>query len=266
MRKLIDFLYSKREIGVFLFLVFISTWLLVGFNQRPGSAFFNSSNMVAASISQKTNDFSDYFELKEINNRIIKENKFLKTELQKLKTSPDSYVDTLGRFQVIGAKVISNTFTRSKNFLTLAAGRKDSVEVGMGVVSSSGIVGQVKSVSGRFATVYSVLHPNLMISSKIKRTKTKGTVQWNQSSFLHADLKYIPRHIDLQVGDTVVTSGFNSVFPENLTIGVVDQVNLEDQMTFYNAQIKLSTDFSSLDYVYLIKDLLRFEIDSIQQL
>ena len=136
----------------------------------------------------------------------------------------------------------------------------------MGIITTNGIVGQIKSVSQNFATAYSVLHPNLLISSKVLRTKTKGTIQWDQEDYYHASLKYIPRHIKLLVGDTVVTSGFNSVFPEDLTIGIVDELNLEDQMTFYEARVALSTDFTSLDYVYVINDLLKTEKDSVESL
>ena len=266
MQRLLDFLYGQREIGIFLFLEILSIWLLVSFNQRHNSAYFNSSNFLAANISQSTKNVSEYFALSEINNRLMRENELLQAQLQRLQTAPDSFVDTIAQYQVIGGKVVSNTINRSANFLTISSGMQDSVEVGMGVISSYGIVGQVKAVSENFATVYSVLHPNLMVSSKVKRTQTKGTVQWDQRDAYHASLKYIPRHIKLQIGDTIVTSGFNSVFPDDLPVGIIDELDLEDQMTFYEARIKLSTDFSSLDYIYVIKDLLKSEKDSVELL
>ena len=264
MRRLLDFLYAQREVGVFAFLVIVSIWFIVRFNQRPNTAFLNSSNSVAATISQSSDDVSNYFELAEINDRLMEENRLLQSQIQRFTSSPDSYYDTLGRYQVIGAKVISNTFEKSSNFLTVSAGSKDGVTSGMGVISSDGIVGQVKSVSNNFATVYSVLHPNLLISTKVKRTQTKGTVQWDQEAYSYAKLKYVPRHIKLVEGDSVVTSGFNSVFPDGLSVGTIEEIKLEDQMTFYDVRIKLLTDFTSLDYVYIIKDLLKFEIDSLR--
>lgn len=266
MQRLLDFLYGQREIGIFLFLEILSIWLLVSFNQRHNAVYFNSSNYLAANISQSANDISAYFELNEINERLMRENEWLQAELRKRQTSPNSFADTVDRYKVIGAKVVSNTVNRSANFLTISAGTKDSVEVGMGIISSHGIVGQVKSVSQNFATVYSVLHPNLLVSSKVKRTQTKATVQWDQVDHYHASLKYIPRHIKLNIGDSVVTSGFNSVFPENLPIGIIAELELEDQMTFYEARIKLSTDFTSLDYVYVIKDRLKAEKDAVELL
>ena len=259
-----DFLYRQREIGVFVFLEIISIWLIVSYNQRPGSVFFNSSNSAAANLTLATNNVSNYFELNEINARLMRENTLLQAQLRKLHHTNLTAADTMGRFHVINAKVIANTFGRSANFLTITAGSKDGVAVGMGVTTTQGIVGQVKSVSGNFATVYSVLHPKLLISSKVKRTHTKGTVQWHQSDPYHASLKYIPRHIKLNLGDTVTTSGFNSVFPPNLLIGVIDDINLQDEMTFYEVNLKLATDFTSLDHVYVIKDLLKPELDSLE--
>ncbi|MEM7297752.1 MAG: rod shape-determining protein MreC [Bacteroidota bacterium] len=266
MQRLLDFLYQRREIGIFLVLEILSIWLLVQYNNRYNATFFNSSNNLAASVSQTSEDVSNYFELTEINAQLMLENAKLQQELRQLQTDPYSSLDTIDRYQVIGAKVISNTFDRGANFLTISTGTKDSVEAGMGVISPFGVVGQVKSVSKNFATVYSLLHPNLLVSSKVKKSETKCTVQWDQADYDRASLKYIPRHIDLKKGDSIVTSGFNSVFPENLMVGIVDEINLEEHMTFYEAKIELTTDFTSLYQVFVIKDLLKPELDSLIQL
>lgn len=266
MQRLLDFLYQQREIGIFLALEILSVWLLVNYNNRYNASFFNSSNEVAASVEQTSNDVSDYFALSDINEQLMLENTRLQQQLSKLRDQADSYLDTVEQYQVIGARVISNTFDRSTNFITISAGKKDSIEVGMGVISPFGVVGQVKSVSENYATIYSLLHPKLLISSKLKRTQTKGTVQWEQQDYGFASLKYIPRHIKIKKGDSIVTSGFNSVFPENILIGFVEDFNLEDHMTFYEANIRLSTDFTSLYHVFVIKDLLKNEKDSLLQL
>ncbi len=264
MQRLLDFLYQKREIALFLVLQFVCAWLLVNYNNRYNASFFNSSNELSASISQSSADVNQYFNLSEVNHQLMLENEALFQQVQKLKVDSGANRDTLGMYRVIGAKVINNTFNRSTNFMTISVGNRDSVEVGMGVISPFGVVGQVKSVTNNFATVYSLLHPKLLISSKIKKSNTQCTVQWDQVSHDQAALKYIPRHIQLNEGDTVVTSGFNSVFPEGILIGVVGEIQLEEYMTFYDARIKLMTDFTSLYQVFVIKDLLKTEKDSLQ--
>lgn len=264
MQRLLDFLYQQRVIVVFIGLEILSAWLLVNFNNRYNASFLNSSNEAAASLTETSNNVSDYFRLTEVNSQLMLENEQLQQELRLFRSEKTSYLDTVDQYQVVGARVINNTFDRSENFVTISAGKKDSLEVGMGVISTMGVVGQVKSVTNNFATIYSLLHPKLLVSSKVKRTDTKCTVQWDQRAYDRATLKYIPRHIKLAVGDTVVTSGFNSVFPENVLLGIVDELMLEDHMTFYEAKIKLATDFTSLYHVFVIKDLFKPEKDSLE--
>ena len=264
MQKLLDFLYQQREIAVFVVLQLVCAWLLINYNNRYNTSFFNSSNQLASTISQSSADVSNYFNLSEMNERLMLENEALLQQIQKIQLNGGQRFDTVGMFQVIGAKVVNNTFDRSTNFITISAGRKDSVEAGMGVISPFGVVGQVKSVTRNYATVYSVLHPKLLISSRVKRTNTKCTVQWDQEAYDRASVKYIPRHIQLNRGDTIVTSGFNSVFPEDILIGVIDEIQLEEYMTFYEAKVKLATDFTSLYQVFVIKDLLKVEKDSLR--
>ena len=266
MRRLLDFLYERREIGLFLILEIVSIWLLIGYNRRYNATFLNSSNELAATVSKKSNDISYYFELAEVNERLIRENQGLRQELSLKNQEPFTKLDTINRFLITSSKVVSNTFNRDVNFLTITGGLQNEIKPGMGVISADGVVGQVKSVSNHFATVYSLLHPNLLLSSRIERTNTKATVQWDQESYDKASLKYVPRHIKIKKGDTVVTSGFNSVFPQGVLVGVIDEFGISEEMTFYEAKIKLSTDFTSLSNVYVIQDLLKEEKDSIQQL
>ena len=264
MQRLLDFLYQQREIAILIGLEILCAWLLINFNNRYNASFLNSSNEAAASLTQTSNDIGDYFQLSEVNRQLMLENEKLQQELRLLRSDKSSFIDTVGQYHVVGARVINNTFDRSANFITISAGRKDSIEVGMGVISSFGIAGQVKSVTNNFATVYSVLHPKLLVSSKVKRTDTKATVQWDQINYDRAALKYVPRHIKLKEGDSIVTSGFNSVFPENVLIGFIDELSLEEHMTFYDAKLKLATDFTSLYHVYVIRDLFKPEKDSLE--
>lgn len=266
MRKLLDFLYRRRTIAIFISLEAVCFWLVVNFNQRQNADFLNSSNVVSAKISMTSQNVSDYFDLTEINEQLMRENALLQSRLSIGNELSDSVQSYSENFQVIDSRVINNTFRRSANFLTITGGRRTGILPGMGVISPAGVVGQVKSVSDNYATVYSVLHPKLLISSMIDRTKTKCTVQWDQEEYDEASLKYVPRHIDLNVGDTIVTSGFNSVFPSNIHVGVVSELNLEEHMTFYEAKVKLSVDFTSLPNVFVIVSEEKMEKDSLELL
>ena len=176
MQRLLDFLYQQREIALFVVLQVVCAWLLVNYNNRYNASFFNSSNELSATISQSSEDVNQYFNLAEVNEQLMLENEELLQQIQRLQVNSGAELDTLGSYQVIGARVINNTFNRSINFITISAGSRDSIEAGVGVISPFGVVGQVKSVTNNFATVYSLLHPKLLVSSKIKKSNTKCTV------------------------------------------------------------------------------------------
>ena len=266
MRKLLDFLYRRRTGAIFIFLEIICFWLLVNFNQRQNADFLNSSNALSAQVSTASQNVSDYFDLVAINEQLMKENELLQSQIGQGHEGNDSVFQYQMDYQIVGARVIGNTFRRATNFLTISGGSDLGIAPGMGVISGTGVVGQVKSVSKDYATVYSLLHPKMLVSSVVKKTQTKCTVQWDQESYEEASLKYVPRHINLQVGDTIVTSGFNSVFPAEVRMGIVSDLNLEEHMTFYEAKVKLSVDFTSLPGVFVVIGNHKVEIDSLETL
>ena len=135
----------------------------------------------------------------------------------------------------------------------------------MGVVSHDGIVGIVKSSSRHFSTITSLLHSNIFVSSVIKRTGDLCSTTWDGRDPYQASLRFVPRHIQLQQGDTIVTSGYNSIFDKGTLIGTVKETGIKENATFYDVSIDLATDFNSLSYVYVIENRLRVEKDSLEQ-
>lgn len=269
MRRLLDFIFKYRNFLLFVGLELLCFWLLFSYNQRYNTYFFNSSNGTVADLSNTSNNISEYFHLTDVNIQLMKENFELKEELANIKRSlrEQALPDTISsKYRVVGAKVISNTTKYSQNFITIAVGKKHGIQPEMGVVSFNGVVGKVKAVSENYATVYSVLNTRLLVPGTLKKTSTNCTVQWDKKSFLAASLKFVPRHIPLQKGDTVVSSGYNAQFPAETMIGIVSEVSIEKHMPFYEAKVKLSTDFSSLNEVFVVIDQLKEEKDSLMQL
>ena len=78
------------------------------------------------------------------------------------------------------------------------------------------------------------------------------------------DLKYIPRHVELKVGDTIVTSGYNSVFPEGIVIGTINSFKLNEEAQFHTIKVALSQDFGKLSFVEVVKSHLKAEKDVIE--
>ncbi len=167
-------------------------------------------------------------------------------------------------YPLIPARVINNMLRSVDNYLTLNVGLADGVEPGLGVVSAAGVVGRVKAASAHYATVTSLLHSKSAVAAKIKRDGTFGSVIWPGEDYRYALLDNIPRQNRLVAGDSVVTSGYNAIFPEGVLVGVVESFVKEPDKNFWTVRLRLGTDFSRLTYVYVVHKPPRAERDSLE--
>ncbi len=135
----------------------------------------------------------------------------------------------------------------------------------MAVISAKGAVGKVKSVSKHYSVLISLLNTDEQVSSIIRSLGYFGTSQWDGVDPRRVELLYIPRHVKLHTGDTVVTSGYNAIFPEGVLIGVIKEVNLKEETPFYDIKVELAQDFGKLTFVEVIKSNLKQEKDSLEQ-
>lgn len=291
MRNLFAFIFRYRGFLVFLLLEIFCGYLIVQNNSYQGAAFYNSANMYAGKVLEFQSEVSDYFRLVEVNQALVEENRKLQESLTAVMTSgklekvpplpgssyrikPDSAMlarqrlDTTGvvrTYQFMPAKVIKNSIRLVNNHLLLNVGEADGVQPGMGVISSQGVIGQVKATSAHYATVTSLLHSRTSMSAKIKRTNTLGTIKWDGSNYRIANLDFIPRHIEVRKGDTIITSGFNAIFPEGVMIGRVISFAKEADKSFYTIRVQLTPDFANLSYVYVIKNTRQGEREGLER-
>lgn len=272
MLRLYLILYKYRAFLSFLLIEFVCWWLIVQNNQYQSAAFFNSSNHLAGTIYSIRNNVTEYLNLKDVNRNLADENAQLRQQLfnnQVRLSSPSIESSVLEphlslQYQFLPTKVINNSIHNYDNYLTLNRGSLDGIEPGMGVISTRGVVGKVKATSKHYSTVTSLLHSDVMISSVLEGSNTFCTTKWDGRSPGEAELLYVPRHQKIELGDSVVTSGFNSVFPEDVMIGTISEIGLPENATFYEVKIQLSTDFNALSYTYVCINKLRFEKDSIE--
>ncbi len=271
MQRLFLFLYHYRAFIIFLFLEILCLWLIVENNSYQGARYFNSSNRLVGGIMQTSGSISEYFSLGEVNESLAQENARLRRELSQLEQSLTRLdmsrmrdFDFLNKYDFISAGVINNSTRRATNYITINRGSQDGIEPDMAVIDDYGVVGQVKAVSKRFAVITSILHTNIRVSSRLQRTGDLCTTQWDGLNPDKAKLEFLPRHVSPQVGDTVVTSGFNAIYPSDIPVGVISEVNLDENSLWYDITIDLSADMNGLSYVYLIKNNLRIEQDSLE--
>ncbi len=272
MERLFLFVYANRAFFTFLLLEVFCAWMIVENNRYQGAKFFNSSNRFIAETNNLSQGVRDYFQLREINRMLAEENAMLRNQLQKDNKSI-VHIDSLtmqdsaavGRFVFVSAKVVNNSVDRFTNFITINKGIVDGIAPGMAVISPQGAVGKIKTVSHHYSVVTSLLNVDVMASALLERTGHFGTIQWDGKNPYSISLKYIPRHVKPVVGDTVVTSGYNAIFPEGIMIGVISEVKLRDEELFNDLKVKLSQDFKKLSFVTVVKSMMKHEQDSLEQ-
>ena len=271
MDRLLRFFYEYRAFFTFLLFELICAWLIVQNNKYQSASFFNSSNRLAVSIIGFSNGVREYFSLRDINKELATENAVLRTKLEQRNQSlylldvreiKDPAI--INRFEFVSAKVVNNTTSLFKNFITINKGKDAGIEPGMAAISAHGAVGKVKSVSDHYAVLISLLNIDEHVSSVIKRTQNFGTVHWDGGNARFADLLYIPRHVKPLVGDTIVTSGYNAVFPQGVLVGIIREVKLKEEAPFYDLKIELAQDFTKLSFVEIVKSNLKAEKDSLE--
>ena len=276
MRTLIRFLLTFKTLFLFLFLQAVSLFLIIQYNDFQQNRFLNSSNIVIGQIYQISNAVAEYFKLKTINDNLAAENTELRNKLTVHEKELDLTVKELdftinelnavkqdSNYQIrksrapekeytfITAKVINASYNKKKNYLTLDKGVNDKIRIKMGVINESGVVGIVSSVSDHFAVVLPILNTSSKISAKIKNQEKIGSLVWDGEDARFALLEDVPQHVTLQRGDTVVTSGYSSIFPEGIGIGTVRDFKKENNK-FRFIQVKLFTNFNQLSYVDVI--------------
>ena len=228
-----------------------------------GSSFQRSkiiglNRQISGYIFSKVDGAREYLSLKDVNKQLVDENTVLRNQLDRLSGKLDSAV-VIHEFRepynyyYVPSRIIHNSVYKQYNYITLDKGKKDGVFRDMGVISDQGLVGIVLESSNNFSTVIPVINRDFRLSVKIKSNNYSGILQWEGGSPLQAVLTEIPFHVELREGDTIMTSGFSSIFPEGITVGHIESFSLE-KGNFYDISVKLSTIFQSLFHVNVIRN------------
>jgi len=271
MRNLFRFIIRYYFFFLFLLLETVAILFVIQHQHYQRAWFTSSANFVAGNFYRMSSGITDYFSLQTVNRQLAEENtrlleftseSFLKTDRQVF-----TYRDTLysRRFSYINAEVISNTVSRRDNFLTLNKGSKHGIKPDMGVITFRGVIGIVASVSENFSSVISFLHKDMQISARLQKNDHIGTLLWEGNDYRKATLTYIPTHVELIPGDTIVTSGFSVIFPPGIFIGTISEVEIRRGDNFFTAAVELAADFNSLKYVQVVQDLMSEEQQQLEE-
>ena len=251
-------------IGIEIFCFF----LIVNYNQTQKDIYLNSIGLFNGKINQRMDIFSDYLYLQVVNDSLNNENaKLLEQIINATSTDQEAIfaIDSnLQEYNAISASICNKTINLKNNYVTLCKGEKSGIRVGMGVISENGIVGLVRSTSKDFSIVLPIINVLSRTSVSIKNKAYFGTMLWRDTHPLYVTVEEIPKHADIAVGDTLITSGFSSVFPRGIEIGKITNFSVEPGSANYTIDVTVYNDISKIEYVYVIDYVNRFEKDSLQ--
>ncbi len=241
----------------------IITFSITVNNRRKERAFFvNSSNFVATIVYDNFFKINEFFSLRSENNSLLAENIKLKNMLGVADdTLTFTTTDTVRnrQFLYMGGKIVKNSILSFNNYITINRGKRDGVEKDMAVVTADGVIGVVANVSKNYCVVLSVLNTLNSIGCKLKSTEYFGSARWDAKDYKYLILTGIPNHVALSKGDTVVTSGYGYIFPENVPVGTVDSLWRTPENNFYTIRLLLAVDLKQVSKIYLVKNLLQKE-------
>ena len=263
MRNLLNFLIKYNYWFLFLLLEVTSFVLLFRFNHYQQSVYFTSANGVAGKVYEISGGISSYFHLKSVNEDLLDRNMWLEQRVAFLEKSlQEQGLDSVklysmarlapDDYRIFKANVIKNSLNKADNYITLDRGSSDGIRPEMGVVDANGVVGIVYKTSPRYSLVIPLLNSKSSISCKIVGSEYFGYLKWEGGDSRFAYLKDLPRHAEFNLGDTVVTSGYSTVFPEGVMVGTVDDMSDSHDGLSYLLKIKLATDFGKVSNVRVI--------------
>ncbi len=152
--------------------------------------------------------------------------------------------------EVRGARVVARDPQHWFRSLVIDLGRQDGLRPGLAVLAPKGAVGRVVEV-GRAASRIMLLTDNDSgIAAIVQRSRAEGIVQGARDQGCR--MNYLRRDVDVSVGDKVVTSGLDGIFPKGILIGEITEISLEHRDLLLSARVEPSVRLADLEEVMVV--------------
>ena len=271
MQKLI--LFIKRVYVPLLFIVFeiVALRYYAHSSSYAEARLLTASNRIVGGVYGSISGIGDYFGLRRENRLLLDEVARLNNELTRYRENEVyQLLDSLGseietKYTYMTARVIRNSVGRMRNFITLNKGLRDGVETDMAVLTPSGaMVGYVISCSERYAVCISILNVDFNASGKLAGDGHSGSIYWDGKSTENVQMHELSKYAAVEVGDTVVSTGYSHFFPEDVAIGYVTSVSADQTTSSYDLELRLAADMTRLNDVVLIKNVDLYELEALE--
>lgn len=254
---------AKNKILIFI-LVFIFIFSLNFFQKQVKSFFYFISSSFQKTLWGAGDNTSNLFMVMFQGKTIIKENDELKikirellsenSSLKELKTENEFLRTALGlgeekEFQLKMADVIAKDI--SEDNLIINKGKKDGISEGNPVITGQKVlVGRIGEVLDNSSKIILISNKNSSFDAKIGDSDAYGVVNGKGRSEVWLEL--IPKEKEVKAGDAVLTSPLGGVFPKNILVGEINEVQKSDVNPFQKAKIEIYAKIQDLKTVFII--------------
>lgn len=275
MRSILDFLYKHLTTIVFIILETIAVVLFCNRDDFRRSVTGRAALTVRAHIDETVGTVGAYFALRATNDSLARANARLTEELAVYRNAIDSLrcdsmaataatASDMTRDQWVSARVIHKTRNRMQNYMIIDRGSADGIEQDMGVTNGRAAVGVVESVARHHAVVLLLTNTEVRISAKIARIDQLGMLGWDGLRPNKLVLDEVPSHVKPHAGDSVLTSGYSTIFPENVLLGFVSRTKSREVEGFNHIIVDMAVDYSTLRYVTVLRRRDKAETDALR--
>lgn len=241
--------------AVFILLETVSLLMLSHSNSVMRSRLGIASSSIQAFFGRQAVGIRDYFSLRSENERLSRETFRMMEYILDSGTGNggNCHIASFGDYDCIDARIIRSSAGKQHNTFIIDKGALDGIDINDGVITTRGAVGIVEMTADHFSRVISFTNYDMAVSTRLRHDGPAILMVWDGISQREGRIENIPIHIPVSPGDTVYTSGFSSIFPPDIPLGLVSGKAVM-KGSYSTAAVRLFEDFSRIRNVIVIKN------------
>lgn len=222
--------------------------------------FYNANSTIASNFQFIVN----YQEVKAENEALRAENHELKNKVMEYDVllkenerfrSVWDFQAQRDEYTYVGCDIIGKSGNDWLDGFIINKGSNDNLQKGMVVITGEGLAGQINTVGKNWAIVQTLINENIAVAALVNSTRDSDCIvkgyRDNENELL-AKLNYLSIDSEIQIGDTVTTSGLGGVYPKDLIIGKVINIDEDKSKLLKSALIQPAVDFKRLEEIFVV--------------
>lgn len=258
MRRIAELFLRYKEYATAVGLIIVSLLMISGSSSNQLRSFRTISVGVVAGVQSALSWLPNPYALRTENHALRQLNKDLSIQamqwrdaglkVEKLRAMLE--FKNQSPMKLVAAEVLGKTTIQMRNYATLNVGVKDGVKEGMPVITERGLVGRIIGANENYSVVQLLLNRDTRVAAKTLNGRNDGMITWDGVSSLN--MRYVPAAQAQKKGDTVLTSNYSSLFPENIIIGTIAEIKEEQGTLFYSIKVEPSVNFGTLEEAFVV--------------